>query len=68
MCIFKYLKNTFDASEDHCDEYLWKQYTCNEYAAFTQQKEEVIDNYQTGKLETSEKLLSTEMGLFIKGT
>lgn len=43
-----------------------KQYTCNEYAAFTQQKEEVIDNYQTGKLETSEKLLSTEMGLFIK--
>jgi len=45
-----------------------KQYTCNEYAAFTQQKEEVIDNYQTGKLETSEKLLSTEMGLFIKGT
>ena len=32
------------------------------------QKEEVVDNYQTGKLETSEKLFSTEMGLFIKGT
>lgn len=31
------------------------------------QKEDVIDNYQTEKLETSEKLCSTEMGLFKEG-
>lgn len=33
-----------------------------------EQKEDVIGNYQTGKLETFWKLFSTIMGQFIKAT
>ena len=37
------------------------------HLANKKQIEDVIDNYQTEKLETSEKLCSTEMGVFKEG-